>query len=71
MINTYDQLEELRDTLSEVDFSEYESLICASESEEVNTPQWYTTKDMQNKILKKYNLESNDPYGVGSEDDNN
>ena len=69
MIDTYEQLEELREVLTEEDYNEYESLICASESEEYESPQWYTTKDMQNDILRKYGLSTNDPYVVGSDED--
>lgn len=65
MINTIEQLEEVKDIFSEEDYNEYENLIYISQSEDAYSAEWYTTKDMQNKILAKYGLSSSDPYGMG------
>lgn len=57
-------LEMLRDILSDEEFQEYERLLYMGE--EPYTPQWYTTQEMIQEILSKYNLGNpSDPYGMG------
>ncbi|MGL5349628.1 MAG: hypothetical protein ACRDA0_03560 [Cetobacterium sp.] len=57
-------LEDARDILSEQDFEEFENLEYASQDEEYQSAQWYTTRSMMNEILAKYNLETSDPFDV-------
>lgn len=57
-------LELAKQHLSTDDFEKFENLYCICSDEEYLSAQWYTTREMMDKILQKYHISDNDPYDM-------
>lgn len=53
-----------KDSLPDDEFEKFENLYCICSDEEYLSPQWYTTREMMDKILKKNNISDNDPFDM-------
>lgn len=57
-------LEEAKKKLPEYAFDKFENLFYISQEEEHLSAQWYTTRQMMQEILIKYDLDDNDPFDL-------
>lgn len=58
-------LDEAKKKLNENDYKYFEDLYYTQLGEEHLSPQWYTTREMMQQILKKNNLADEDPFDLG------
>lgn len=57
-------LDEAEERLSRHDFDKFENLFYISQEEEHLSSQWYTTRQMMQEILIKYDLDDGDPFDL-------
>lgn len=58
-------LEQAKAELDNKDFEIFEELFYIQLAEEHLSPQWYTTREMMQQILRKYDLDDGDPFDLG------
>lgn len=58
-------LEEAQEILPAEDYEEFENLFWTAQEEEYLSPQWYTTREMMQKILIRNNCDDGDPFDLG------
>lgn len=58
-------LEKAKEKLPTKVYDEFENLYFISQEEDDLSPQWYTTRQMMQELLKEYNLDDKDPFDFG------